>query len=456
MYGVYNAEMLEKLINTVHHIHNTTSSHERLFAGQQSSLTPRSLYANSLGLHHYSINSLLYLRTVQAKYIALYRELITHLHIYTTSIRILAKGYLPISLVTPLKLREILNDVKTAIWKTNPDYDLVIDRLHLYYDMQLVTFGINKDKNLIVQFPVFIQPYTQQPLILYQIETVPVPIIDQNVQAQTYTDLQVHKPYIALNSETYISIRQQELRTCKRIGYEFYCKELFIVKHKSRYSYESMIYFDLDVETMRENCKFKFYYNKTDITPTVLDGGNEIILANWPNDKHIICSINNDMPIKISSHPYTLVNRNVLCNCDIEVENHFLLESLAACQDINAKLTMYFRFNTAFINYFDKFPNLTESLEFPIIRNQTTFEQTLPISLNISKFDPTLLTASNDLKEFFNSYTNHKEMFDLQERHDNMELNTNKNFFSENYIVDIFLFITAVIFLLATTLTVYL
>ena len=39
--------------------------------------------------------------------------------------------------------------------------------------MQLVTFGIDKDKNLIIQFPVFIQTHTQQPLILYQIETVP-------------------------------------------------------------------------------------------------------------------------------------------------------------------------------------------------------------------------------------------------------------------------------------------
>ena len=129
MYDVYNPEMLEKLIDTVHNIHYTTSSHERLFAGQQSSLTPRSLYANSLGLHHYSINSLLYLRRVQDKYIALYRELITQLHIYTTSIRILAKGSLPISLVTPSKLREILNEFKTAIQKSNPDYDLVIDRL---------------------------------------------------------------------------------------------------------------------------------------------------------------------------------------------------------------------------------------------------------------------------------------------------------------------------------------
>ena len=33
---------------------------------------------------------------------------------------------------------------------SHPDYDLVIDRLHLYFDMQLVTFGIDKDKNLIL------------------------------------------------------------------------------------------------------------------------------------------------------------------------------------------------------------------------------------------------------------------------------------------------------------------
>ena len=122
-----------------------------------------------------------------------------------------------------------------------------------------------------------------------------------------------------------------------------------------------MIYFNLNSETIQENCKFNFYYNKTDITPTALDGGNEIILVNWPNDKHIICNINNDIPIKIPSHPYVLVNRCVLCNCGIEAENHFLLESLAACQDTNSKLIMYFTVNTAFVNYLDQFPNLTVS-----------------------------------------------------------------------------------------------
>ena len=66
--------------------------------------------------------------------------------------------------------------------------------------MQIVTFGIDKDRNFIIQFPVFIQPYTQQPLVLYQLETVPVPILDQNDKAQSYMHLQIKKPHIALNT----------------------------------------------------------------------------------------------------------------------------------------------------------------------------------------------------------------------------------------------------------------
>ena len=105
MYGIHNAETLEKLIDTVHQMNDTTSSHERLFAGQQCSFTPSSLYANALGLQHYSKNSLFYLWTVQDKCIAWDNELIIQLCIYAASIRILAKGYLPISLIPTFKIK---------------------------------------------------------------------------------------------------------------------------------------------------------------------------------------------------------------------------------------------------------------------------------------------------------------------------------------------------------------
>ena len=72
----------------------------------------------------------------------------------------LAKGYLLIQFITPLKLQEIIDSVKETLIKTNPDYDIVIKRLHLYYDMKLITFCIDKKRNLIIHFPIFVQPYS--------------------------------------------------------------------------------------------------------------------------------------------------------------------------------------------------------------------------------------------------------------------------------------------------------
>ena len=281
MYGIHNAETLEKLIKTVHEIHNATSSHKKLFAGEHDHSLFRILYTDALGMQQYATNSLLFLRIIQDKHISLYRELITQLCTYVSAIRVLAKGYLPNTLITPKKLHETLSEVKNSLLITNPDYNLVLDRLHLYYDMQLVTLGIDTNINLVIQFPIFIQPYMQKSLILYQLEIVPVPILDLNIKTQSYPHLRIKKLHIALNSETYISLRQQELRSCKKIGYEFYCKKLFIVKHKSSYSCESAIYFNLTTDIIKNNCDFDFYFNKTDVTPTVLDGGDEIVLANW-------------------------------------------------------------------------------------------------------------------------------------------------------------------------------
>ena len=118
-------------------------------------------------------------------------------------------------------------------------------------------------------------------------------------------------------------MQPQELFTCKEIGCEYYCEELFVVKLKSKYRCESVIYFNLSSNIITENCNFAYYFMKTDIKPTVLDGRSEIILANWPNDKHVVCNVNNDIPVKKSSFIYVLVNRSVIFNSGTEAENIF-------------------------------------------------------------------------------------------------------------------------------------
>ena len=189
----------------------------------------------------------------------------------------------------------------------------------------------------------------------------------------------------------------------------------------------------------------------------VLDGGDEIVLANWPNDEHIICNIINDILVKIPNHSYGLVNRSVLCNCRIEEDNHYLLESIASCDNKDSNLIMYFTINMAFTNYFDMLPNLTNPL--PLIKDRTTYEQPLPINFSILEFDSSLQHTPTNLNSFMHDYAKHKEIFYLKQRHvSTFEPlnNSNKNFFSNNYIVDIFMFTSSIISLISTTLVIYL
>ena len=147
----------------------------------------------------------------------------------------------------------------------------------------------------------------------------------------------------------------------------------------------------------------------------------------------------------------------MLCNCSIEAENNFLLESLVACHDANTNLVMYFTVNTAFTNNIDQF-NLTEDLKFPIFSNKTTSEYTLPIFFNNSGFNDSLFTAPKTLKEYISQYKHQKEIFDLKERHDINELDLetpNKNFFTNNFIMDVFVLIIATILVITTMIILY-
>ena len=161
----------------------------------------------------------------------------------------------------------------------------------------------------------------------------------------------------------------------------------------------------------------------------------------------MICNDNHKFPIKIPSHPYVLLKRTVLCNCGIEAENNFLLESIAACPGKKTAQTMYYTVNTAFMHYFD---SLTENLETHISPNWTTQEQVFPISLQLSEFDSKLLKAPKTLKDLVHQ---HKQKGQISSEINKSD--TNHSIF-DNIIMDIFLFIATILSMIATAAIIFL
>ena len=123
----------------------------------------------------------------------------------------------------------------------------------------------------------------------------------------------------------------------------------------------------------------------------------------------------------------------VLCNCIIEVESNFLLESIAACdpERDNIDLEMYFVANTAFLSYFDE---LINTLDIPDFHNITRQEHILPISLESDDFDEELLSAPKTLRDLVERYKQKKISFDKQ--HETLNKEKEDNNFIETSIFD--------------------
>ena len=139
----------------------------------------------------------------------------------------------------------------------------------------------------------------------------------------------------------------------------------------------------------------------------------------------------------------------VLCNCIIEAENKFLLESIVACdlENDGAYLEMYFVANTAFLNYFDKLINM---LDTPFPHNITRRDHILPISLESDDFDKELSSAPETLRELVEKYKQRKLSFNKQ--HETLD---NDGIFIEtsnfNHLAfNIFIFVMAVILVIMT------
>ena len=155
--------------------------------------------------------------------------------------------------------------------------------------------------------------------------------------------------------------------------------------------------------------------------PLVHDGGHEILLANWPNTKYVICNDNHNFPVKIPGHPYVPLKRSVLCNCGMEADDNFLWESIAACPRKPSALTMYNTANTIFMNYFDNLieESEIEKLDMHIFKNWTTEQQVFPIALQTSVFDTKLLQAPKTLKDLVRHHTQKRQLLDKSKNGNN-------------------------------------
>ena len=128
---------------------------------------------------------------------------------------------------------------------------------------------------------------------------------------------------------------------CKSIRHIYYCEELLAIKHKSRHNCVSVIFYSLGPAIVTRNCKFDYYYN-TNVPPVILDGGKDVLLASFHGPRSLRCSsVNGGLAKPASENTYAVVNREFLCDCQLDLEHASVLRQLSSCSKSSSFKDVY-------------------------------------------------------------------------------------------------------------------
>ena len=393
MYGEYDVQSTDGLIKVLKNLNNRTVFLEKMLTGHSHKMMNKYV-TEGRGIDMYSHQMNLYVQAMRERYLRTPENLIAEVRLLLRSIATLSKGYLPPQLFSPTDLVKISLSALKMIQKRHPDYILAIPQASSYYDMRLVTFGVDEENRLVVCFPIFVKDFSREAFTLYQIETVPVPIVDNNLEADSYSQALVNKPYIATNDDYYIQLVMEELFMCKQIKQIYFCEEIFLVKHKTKHSCESALFYNLSSTLIKQNCNFKYMFN-TSVIPTVLDGGSHIVLANMLPEKRLICTYDQGLAKPLPASPYVLADRKILCHCHIQSGLTYVLKNIGSCNStLQPKIS--YTVNLAFLTFFSSLLNFTQDFSF----EPQSMEQTLPISMEDFTQDPDFHIYCQDTNSF--------------------------------------------------------
>ena len=197
LYGKFSMNSTEEMIEALQDMYSQQSFVEKIVRNLTLDWPTRYL-SKPTGIALYAAHLGTYLHALTEKYNTLYRELIYNPDRLLKATNDLSKGRIPIELIPPDMLEMFAEDVMKQLRLTYPDYTLALPHISYYYDMELVTFGIDEESALIVTFPMFIKPIHLQSLTLYGIE-IHVPIDDLNSKADSFSNVCINEEYLAGN-----------------------------------------------------------------------------------------------------------------------------------------------------------------------------------------------------------------------------------------------------------------
>ncbi len=192
--------------------------------------------------------------------LSVFDKMIDFCDLIIDSLTTLMDNKLPRKLMTPDRLSDILNHASNQLMVSHPNYIFALDKLQYYYKLDNIGFIDSQDR-LIINLAIPIKLATQEPFVLYRIETVYLPanLSRHDNKPQAYTKLNLDVDFIAVNGDDFVELTATKLLFCNNFGNYYICYDTLLMIHKNEVTCVLAIFGRLDLQKIRTLCTFDYY-----------------------------------------------------------------------------------------------------------------------------------------------------------------------------------------------------
>ena len=248
-----------------------------------------------------------------------------------------------------------------------------------------------------MQLPILIKLKVPVPMLLFSIETAPVPLDAETYlgEKREYTQIILETELIALTENNYIPLTQAQISLCAKIGYMYYCEYAHLLKKCTEHTCMSAIYYDQGSDVKAKQCKTIVIFD-TIPESKILDASNLLILSNLQKPWTIACKdISRVFEIEYSTH--RILNKLELCECSLTAGNYLLSYTNINCGNApearDGYFTTYYSFSKIVLDI------ITEKFDIQVdenTRNQAAILHNNIPGYDLSTIDFVQTTTDND------------------------------------------------------------
>ena len=262
------------------------------------------------------------------RYLMLYESILSELDHCLDALDNLSNNQLSHSVIPPNVMNILITHVKEVLSTRYPNYESVVSEVHDYYNLPFTTIAC-KDNTLVVHISFYIKPINQEPLIMYDIKTIPVPyhmneeLIDESKSKYTYTKVKPSTRILAMGTNSQISLGYSQLVHCIQYNMLFFCEQMFLTNLCDEHTCKSAIYTHQNTKLIQQKCTIENYPH-LDPEPDLLDAGNYLVLGNFPLPWNYFCSKTDEISNPVHGSAYVILKKIDFCQCVLTAGSWYL------------------------------------------------------------------------------------------------------------------------------------